>query len=56
MVAGDPIWTGDSFRMMATFLRDGSALGGGLALIEDAESSADAVQIGEVMEKGEQSH
>jgi len=55
-VAGGPIWKDDSFRMTATFLRDGSALGDGLALIEDAESSADAVQIGEVMEKGEQSH
>jgi hypothetical protein len=42
--------------MMATFLREGSGLGGGLALIGEVELSADAVQIGEVMEKGEQSH
>ena len=42
--------------MMATFLREDSGLGDGLALIEEVESSADAVQIGEVMEKGEQAH
>ena len=48
--------TGDSFHMMATFLREGSGLAGGLALIVEAESSADAVEIGEVMAKGEKSH
>ena len=52
----DPILTGDSFHMMVTFLREGSGLAGGLALIAEAESSADAVQIGEVMGKGEKSH
>ncbi|GAH12940.1 unnamed protein product [marine sediment metagenome] len=41
---------------MATFLREGSGQAGGLALIAEAESSADAVQIGEVMGKGERSH
>ena len=48
--------TGDSFHMMATYLREGSGLAGGLALIVEAESSADAVQTGEIMEKGETSH
>jgi hypothetical protein len=42
--------------MMATFLREGIDLAGGLALIVEAESSADAVQTGEVREKGEMSH
>jgi hypothetical protein len=42
--------------MMATFLREGSGLAGGLILIADAEASADAVKIGEVKEKGEKSH
>jgi len=55
-VAGEPRLTGDSFHMMATFLREGSGLAGGLTLIAEAESSADAVQIVEIMEKGERSH
>ena len=55
-MAGDPILTGDSFHMMATFLREGSGLADGLASIAEAESSADVVQIGEVVEKGEKSH
>ena len=55
-MAGDAILTGDSFHMMATFLREGDGLAVGLALIAEAESSADAVEIGEVMEKGEKPH
>jgi hypothetical protein len=55
-VADEPILTGGSFHMMAIFLREGSGLAGGLTLIAEAESSADAVQIGEMMEKGGKSH
>ena len=55
-MADEPRLTGDSFYMMATFLREGSGLAGGLVLIAEAESNADAVQIGEMMEKGERSH
>ncbi|MCG2777147.1 MAG: hypothetical protein L6406_15870 [Desulfobacterales bacterium] len=55
-MADEPRLTGDSFHMMATFLREGSGLAGGLVLIAEAESSADAVQIGEIMGKGGKSY
>ena len=55
-MADEPILTGGSFNMMATFLREGSGPAGGLTLIAEAESSAGAVQIGEMMEKGGKSH
>ena len=55
-MADEPRLTGDSFHMIATFLREDSGLAGGLFLIADAESSVDAGQIGGVMEKGETSH
>jgi hypothetical protein len=42
--------------MMATSLRGDSGPGGGLASIGEVGASADAVQIGEVMEKGEHSY